>query len=366
MLNLGKPIIFSTLNYGRLRSKMEEGGDFERGVLVRNPHKTGQPLLHRPFTDGEHYSRVDCDVRDRECVIVGGSIDDSETMDLFDLGCTLFDCRAARLKFVVPFYGYSTMERAVKPGEAVRAKHRARLFSAIPRAPLGNSFFFLDLHTSGLPFYLEGNNQVCHIYAKSMVSRVAPELTAEYVVGTRALAPDLSTGSPASHSSSSPSSFASSNSNLNELLSSFVLCTADANRLKWISSLAKELKVPAAFAYKSRASENVESLGISGDVSGKVVIIFDDMIRTGSSIIAAAKAYLAAGASAIYVISTHGVLPKQALQNIKATGLFKKIVVSDSHPRAERLGRRFKDFLQVETVAPLLVDHVMDRAPLIA
>ncbi len=69
----------------------------------------------------------------------------------------------------------------------------------------------------------------------------------------------------------------------------------------------------------------------------------------------AARAYLAAGATGVAAIATHAVLPGNALDKIKESGLFKEIVVSDSHPRARELE---SDYLKVESCvelfAPLL------------
>ena len=53
--------------------------------------------------------------------------------------------------------------------------------------------------------------------------------------------------------------------------------------------------------------------------------------------------------------ATHGILPGDSIERIRATGLFGKVVVTDSHPRAVELA---SDFLEVESVAPLLAEHL--------
>ena len=97
---------------------------------------------------------------------------------------------------------------------------------------------------------------------------------------------------------------------------------------------------------------------MSAHVTGKRVVIYDDMIRTGSSLIGAARAYKDAGAASIDAIATHGLFPDAALDTIRATGLFGTIVVSDSHPRARKL--RGKD-LEVDGIAPVLVEHLKEN-----
>ena len=97
---------------------------------------------------------------------------------------------------------------------------------------------------------------------------------------------------------------------------------------------------------------------MSAHVTGKRVVIYDDMIRTGSSLVGAARAYHEAGAASIDAIATHGLFPDNALDTIRATGLFGKVVVSDSHPRARKL--RGPE-LEVESIAGLLVQHLKEN-----
>jgi ribose-phosphate pyrophosphokinase len=87
-------------------------------------------------------------------------------------------------------------------------------------------------------------------------------------------------------------------------------------------------------------------------------VIYDDMIRTGGSLIGAARAYQDAGAASIDAIATHGILPGDALAKLQATGLFGRIVVSDSHPRARELRG---DFLEVDGIADVLVEHLKEN-----
>ena len=77
------------------------------------------------------------------------------------------------MNLIMPYFGYSTMERAVKYGEIVTAKNRARLFSSIPSCPYGNRLYSVDLHSEGISHYFEGNVQVFHIYAKTLIIQKA-------------------------------------------------------------------------------------------------------------------------------------------------------------------------------------------------
>jgi ribose-phosphate pyrophosphokinase len=268
------------------------------------------------FPDGEHYLRIGSDVNDCDVVLVGGTCDHDATLELYDLACAVVEGGAATLTMVCPYFGYSTMERAVKTGESVMAKNRARIVSSIPRAKLGNRILLLDLHSEGIPHYFEGTIRPVHIYAKPVIVALARELAGD----------------------------------------SFVLGSTDAGRAKWVESLANDLHVPAAFVYKRRLSgDTTEVTAVSRTLAGETVVLYDDMIRTGGSLIGAARAYREAGAGKLFAIATHGVLPEGSLERILASGLFDAVAVTDSHRNAPPLASRG---LIVRSVAPLFVPYV--------
>jgi ribose-phosphate pyrophosphokinase len=110
--------------------------------------------------------------------------------------------------------------------------------------------------------------------------------------------------------------------------------------------------VDTAYVFKRRITEErTEVAAVSADVEGRQVVIYDDMIRSGATLLSAAEACLQAGASSLAVVAVHGVLPGDALDRLKASGLFSGIVCTDSHPRARELAG---DFLCVQSVDALL------------
>ena len=82
----------------------------------------------------------------------------------------------------------------------------------------------------------------------------------------------------------------------------------------------------------------------------EVVVIYDDMVRTGGSLIKAAKAYKAAGAQKIYAVCSHGVFPKEAWQVIQESQLFAKVISTDSHPRTGLLKSKGLEVLSTSSV----------------
>jgi len=299
------PLVFSIAAYDYLGAAIAAAGGWEYGKVHRER-----------FPDGEHYCRIATDPADRDVILVGGTIDDESTLALYDLACGLVGNGAYRLSLVIPYFGYSTMERSTRDGEIVTAKTRARLLSSIPLASRGTQVFLLDLHVASIAHYFEGGIRPIHVYAKELVLDEARRLGGK----------------------------------------DFVLACTDAGRAKWVESLANDLDVQAAFVYKRRVSgSETHVTGVSAQVSGKRVIIYDDMIRTGGSLISAAQAYRDAGAASIDAIATHGLFPGDSLARIAATGLFGQVATTDSHPRAVALS---SPYLHVTSTAKLLAEHL--------
>ena len=277
-------LIFSIAEYDYMAGDLARAGAFQRGAIERDV-----------FPDGEHYLRVTSDVLDQHVVVIGGTISDNAMLELYDLGCAIVENGASTLTLIVPWYGYATMDRATKRGEAVTAKNRARIFSSIPDAKLGNQILLLDLHSEGIPHYFEGSLHPVHIYARRIIESLARDLAG----------------------------------------SDFVLGSTDAGRAKWVESLAISLGVPAAFVYKRRRGpEETEVTAVSMRFSGETVVIYDDMIRTGGSLTNAARAYRDAGAGRLIAIATHGEFAGDAFFRLRSSGLFEVIACTDSHPNA--------------------------------
>lgn len=296
--------MFATAAYTKVAADIARAGGWDVGCIER-----------KSFADGERYLRIMTHVADRDVVLVGGTISDSDTLELYDLACSIVAQGASRLSLVVPYFGYSTMERAVQVGEVVTAKTRAKLLSSIPAAGRGTQFFLLDLHVAALAHYFEGSTRTVHVYGKPFVLATAARLGG----------------------------------------ADFVFACTDAGRAKWVESLASDLGVDVAFAYKRRSGDDSMVTGVSAHVRGKRVVIYDDMIRTGGSLLHAAEAYRAAGALSIDAVATHGLFPGDAKARLRASGLFGSITVTDSHPRARELA---DDFLRVESLAELWVHHI--------
>jgi ribose-phosphate pyrophosphokinase len=300
-----KKILFAIKDYEYLAKKVLACGDFEKGQLEVNH-----------FTDGERYQRIISSIENRDVVLIGGTVNDGATLELYDLASSLVSYGANSLTLVIPYFGYSTMERAVLSGEIVTAKTRARLLSAIPRSNRGNKVLLFDLHSEGIQYYFEHDLYPVHVYCKDIVIKAALEYGGD----------------------------------------NFVMASTDAGRAKWVESLANDLGVNAAFILKRRLKgDHTEVSAINADVAGKTVIIYDDMIRSGGSIINAAKTYKDAGAGDIYVITTHGLFVNDGIGKLKNSGLIKMLICTDSHVNTQYIN---DDFVEVRSPARLICESL--------
>lgn len=298
-------IIFGTESYEPMRDALADLTGADRGQVER-----------KRFADGERYYRLLAGVDAEEVAVVGGTHTADDTLELFDLACTVVGYGARALTLVIPYFGYGTMERAVKSGEAVTAKNRARLLSSVPVSANGNRVFLLDLHSEGIPHYFADTLRPVHLYAKPVILEACRELG-----GT-----------------------------------DFVLACTDAGRAKWVESLANDLNVPAAFVFKKRVGDSkTEVTAIRADVQDRVVVIYDDMIRTGSSLLGAARAYRSAGARVVHAVATHGVLPGDAAQKIMADDSIERLIVTDSHPHAAACATHG---VEIHSIAPVLAERL--------
>lgn len=299
------PVLFWTPSYARLARDVLDLGGVEAGELELET-----------FPDGEHYRRFITPVAGRRVVLLAGTVDEVETLALYDLACTATERGAIALSMVIPYFGYSTQERATRPGEVVTAKSRARLLSSVPLAHHGNEVLLLELHTAGLMHYFEGAIAAHHLSARELVVDLVRDIARDRPI---------------------------------------VLGSVDTGRAKQVEKLAAELGAGVAFVFKRRLDgETTRVAAVAGEVAGKTVIIYDDMIRTGGSLLGAARAYRDAGAERLYAIAVHGVVPGGSAERLRDSGLFERIIVTDSHPHAREVAERQDGLLAVESVAPIL------------
>jgi ribose-phosphate pyrophosphokinase len=249
-------------------------------------------------------------------VLVGTTESVQSLEELFRLACTATKSGASRLVLVIPYFGYSTMEPAVQPGESVTARIIARQLSMVPMSAAGNCLLLMDLHAAGIVHYFEGNAVTLELYAEPKLVPAIERLG----------------------------------------LSDLCLASTDMGRAKWVEKFANHLHAPVALIHKRRVSGSETRINaVVGEVGGRNVVIFDDMIRSGSSLLQAANAYLAAGARSVHAVATHLVLPPGTVERLEASPIT-RFIGTDTHPNYRLVEN--KSHVEIVSVADLFADVV--------
>ena len=106
-----------------------------------------------------------------------------------------------------------------------------------------------------------------------------------------------------------------------------------------------------AIMHKVRPAHDVAAVSqVIGKVAGKVCLMGDDMIVTGGTLLAGARALKESGATAVYVFATHAIFAGNALDLLGAQDDVEKIIVTDTVP-IDRT--KAADKITVLPVAPL-------------
>jgi ribose-phosphate pyrophosphokinase len=111
-----------------------------------------------------------------------------------------------------------------------------------------------------------------------------------------------------------------------------VAVSPDPGRAKMARRFGQMLEADLAILNKVRPEHDTADVTeVIGDVRGKVVVMSDDMIVTGGTLIAGATALREAGATEVYACATHGLFPGNAFEKIAASELT-QVTVTDTVP----------------------------------
>jgi len=135
--------------------------------------------------------------------------------------------------------------------------------------------------------------------------------------------------------------------------STLTIVSPDMGRVRVADIWSDKLGAPLAIIHKRRdplVPNQITVHEIVGEVKGRVCLIVDDLIDTGRTIVQAAEALMAAGATGVVVAATHAVFSPPALELLQNEAI-QEVVVTDTLPIPE--DKRFPT-LTVLPIAPLL------------
>ena len=130
-----------------------------------------------------------------------------------------------------------------------------------------------------------------------------------------------------------------------------------AERLRESLAHAHGRDIGLAFMEKMRSGGVVSGDHLVGDVKDRTVVILDDLISTGTTMMRAAAACRRAGCRQVFAVATHGVFVGAAADFV-ASPLFDRIIVTDTLPPFRLPEKLVSGRLTVLSAAPLLAEAI--------
>ncbi|RLG34811.1 ribose-phosphate diphosphokinase [Methanosarcinales archaeon] len=223
------------------------------------------------FPDAELYTRVVDDLVGDEVVIVQSTPTDTDFICLLQL---IDACEgASRISVVIPYFGYARQDKRFKMGEAVTARALAGTIEA-------DRIFTINIHDQNVINYFK--SKACDLDAAPVIGSYISSLNLKNPV---VIAPD-------------------------DGAKELAKAVASEEGLSW--NWLKKKRIDA---------DTVVIDDKDLDVEGRDVVIVDDIISSGGTIMEAARILKQNGAGAIYAGCVHGVFVKNAILRLKKAGI---------------------------------------------
>lgn len=268
------------------------------------------PTDARTFANGEIYARYDESVRGSDAFVIQSHTSpiNEWLMEQLIMVDALKRASAKRITVVAPFYPYARQDKKGRGREPISARLVADLFKTAG----ADRIMSVDLHAAQIQGFFDG--PVDHLFAM-------PVLLEEF---KNSLDP-----------------------------ATLTVVSPDMGRVRVADIWSDKLGAPLAIIHKRRdplVPNQVSVHEIVGEVNGRVCLLVDDLIDTGRTIVKAAEALKAAGATGVVVAATHAVFSNPATE-ILQSDFIDRVVVTDTLPLPEE--KRW-DRLTILPIAPLL------------
>jgi len=260
------------------------------------------------FSDGEFQPCFEETVRgDFVFIIQSTSAPSENLLELLMLIDAASRASAYKIVAVIPYFGYARQDRKDRPRVSIAAKLMSNLLAAAGVSRV----ITMDLHADQIQGFFDV--PVDHLYASTV-----------FIDYVRSL-------------------------NLEDL----VIASPDTGGTKRANSYSKYLDAPMVICHKTRKGANIiGEMTVIGDVSGKNVVLVDDIIDTAGTITKAANLIMEKGAKTVRCLATHPILSGPAYERIENSALL-EVIVTDSIPLAKSSPK-----IKVISIADLFADII--------
>jgi len=250
----------------------------------------GKPLgaiVIQKFSDGEIVPFYKESVRGHDVFIIGSMFGDSA--NIIELLLMIDAAKRASAKYVtvvVPYFGYARQDRKDRPRIAIAAKLMANLLTAAGT----DRIMTCDLHAGQIQGFFD--IPVDHLYGSYIFIPYLQEIDIE----------------------------------------NLLFASPDVGGTKRVRAYASHFGAEMVICdkYRNRPNE-IGEMRVIGTVTGKDVVLVDDIIDTGGTLSKAADIIMKEGAKSVRAICTHPILSGKAFENIENSAL-EKLVVTDTIP----------------------------------
>jgi len=240
------------------------------------------------FSDGEFEPSFEETVRGADVFLIQSTTPPSDNlMELLLMIDAAKRASAANIIAVMPYFGYARQDKKGKPRVPIGAK----LVSNLLTAAGVDRIMTMDLHADQIQGFFEV--PVDHLYASEL--------------------------------------FIEDITSLN--LPNLIIASPDMGGSKRANAYAKILNSGVVICYKERKQANViGEMKVLGDVSGKDVVIIDDMVDTGGTLTKAADLMIESGATSVRAYCTHGILSGKAYESLDNSNIA-ELVITNTIPK---------------------------------
>jgi len=239
------------------------------------------------YSDGEFQPSFEESIRGARIFIIGSTHPSSENlMEMLLMLDAAKRASARHITAVMPYFGWARQDRKDKPRVPIGAKLIAKLLEAAGATRI----ITMDLHADQIQGFFE--KPVDHLFASTLFLPYIESLH----------------------------------------LDNLTIASPDMGGSKRAYAYSKFLNCDVVICYKQREKANVIShMELIGDVTGKNVILVDDMVDTAGTLTKAADLMKERGALSVRAICTHALLSGNAYEKVEQSQL-ESLIVTDSIP----------------------------------